>query len=371
MTKVLIVGGYGAFGSRIADRLAGDTNLRLVLAGRDVQHAELLAHALGAASGRELDAVAFDSRMATPEQLREIGADLVINASGPFQLHDYTLAWAAVAAGCHYVDLSDARGFVAGIVELDAAARDAGVLVVSGASTVPALSSAVVDAHLDQFAQLDTIRLGISPGNKYHPGAATTASVLNMIGTPLPMARDGEPRVVRGWSGLHRHRFPGGGGRLMSYADMPDLYVFPQRYAGLRTLETYAGTEVPVFHLGLTALAWARRLGVLREPERLTYRLLDAKQRLSFLGTDVGVMFVEMGGVKSNGTRHKLTWHLIARANHGPYVPATAAICLARKLALGALNDTGAKACTGLLALDDFHDAWADLAIETSAIEGA
>ena len=36
--------------------------------------------------------------------------------------------------------------FVAGIAALDAEARNAGVLVVSGASTVPAVSAAVVDA---------------------------------------------------------------------------------------------------------------------------------------------------------------------------------------------------------------------------------
>jgi hypothetical protein len=44
------------------------------------------------------------------------------------------------------VDLADGRDFVCGIDVLDPQAKAAGVLLLSGASSVPALSSAVVDA---------------------------------------------------------------------------------------------------------------------------------------------------------------------------------------------------------------------------------
>ena len=46
---------------------------------------------------------------------------------------------ACIAAGAHYLDLADARDFVARIGTLDAAARAAGVAIISGASSVPAL----------------------------------------------------------------------------------------------------------------------------------------------------------------------------------------------------------------------------------------
>lgn len=53
------------------------------------------------------------------------------------------MARACIALGCHYVNLADARAFVAGIDALDADARSGNVLVVSGASSVPCLTSAV------------------------------------------------------------------------------------------------------------------------------------------------------------------------------------------------------------------------------------
>ena len=151
---------------------------------------------------------------------------------------------------------------------------------------------------------------------------------------------------------------------------MPDLHVFPDRYRGLRTLQTYAGTEVSLFHLGVTAIAWARRLRLVRSPERFAGPLLAAKRRLGFLGSDVGVMFVELGGRDEDGYRSSLTWHLVARDNHGPYIPATPAIILAGKLARGEIAHRGALPCVGLLTLDDFLASWSDLAIETQLHQG-
>ena len=59
--------------------------------------------------------------------------------------HGYDVAKACIAWGCHYIDLADGREFVDGISALDALARENNVLVVSGASSVPCLTSALVD----------------------------------------------------------------------------------------------------------------------------------------------------------------------------------------------------------------------------------
>jgi saccharopine dehydrogenase-like NADP-dependent oxidoreductase len=43
-----------------------------------------------------------------------------VDAAGPFQGAEPRVARAAIAAGLHYVDLADARDFVAGFRALDA-----------------------------------------------------------------------------------------------------------------------------------------------------------------------------------------------------------------------------------------------------------
>jgi glycine/D-amino acid oxidase-like deaminating enzyme len=57
-------------------------------------------------------------------------------------------------------------------------AKAAGVLVASGASSVPALAAAIIDHHLPEFERLELIEHGITPANGYDPGVATTASIM-------------------------------------------------------------------------------------------------------------------------------------------------------------------------------------------------
>src|SRR5262245_56355194 len=127
-TRVLLLGAYGFFGSRIAAGLACNPRVQLVLAGRDEKKATELAYQLGltAANARVLDAT--DGRLAI--LLKKLDIQVLINTAGPFQEQSYGVAQAAIAAGCHYLDLADGRAFVSGITRLDAAARAAGVSVV-------------------------------------------------------------------------------------------------------------------------------------------------------------------------------------------------------------------------------------------------
>ncbi|MFV0409912.1 MAG: hypothetical protein ACK5LJ_09515 [Paracoccus sp. (in: a-proteobacteria)] len=74
---------------------------------------------------------------------------MVVDAARPFHAYGddpYRLARTAIAAGLHYLDLSDNAAFRAGITALDAQTRAAGCCVISGLSSVPALSSAAVRA---------------------------------------------------------------------------------------------------------------------------------------------------------------------------------------------------------------------------------
>jgi hypothetical protein len=64
-----------------------------------------------------------------------------------------------------------------------------------------------------------------------------------------------------------------------------------------------------------------------------------------------------------DGRPRRLTWHLVAGSGHGPYIPATPAVMVARKLLSGALATRGAMACLGLFTLDELVEEIADLDI--------
>ncbi len=355
--RILVVGGYGAFGARIVERLALQDDRDIIVAGRSEAKATQFVANLPISRSSRLSSVGFDARDATALRLRELGAGVIVNASGPFQEQDYTLARAAIGAGAHYVDIADARGFVCGIGELNAAAHAAGVTVVSGASSVPGLSSSVVAAHADAFHTLDHIDIAISPGNRFDPGLATTASVLRGVGAPIRMMVQADERTVHGWQGLRRVEFPGLGPRFLGYVDVPDLTLLAQRYPGVGTIRFQAGVEVGLFHLGLWGLSWLARAGLVRRPEVLARPLLAAKRALGFLGSDRGGMRLVLGGRDESGRTRVITWSLVAGSGHGPYVPALGAVVLVTKLLNGEFAGGGALPCVGLFTLDEFAEA--------------
>jgi hypothetical protein len=367
MKRIVVVGGYGAFGARVAERLARDPSLGIIVAGRTASKAKLAAAALAGSGVARLEHATLDAEAPVKGQILRLAPDILINASGPFQHQGYGLARACIEAGVHYIDLADARRYVNGFAALDAAARAAGVLAVTGASSVPALAAAVVDDLAQQFDRLQSIVYGISPGNSFDPGPATTSSILSALGKPFPISVAGASAIVHGWQGLHRHRFPGLGQRLFGYCEVPDLDLFPARYPGLETVRFYAGVEVALFHLSLWLLSWPCRFGLLRRPERLSGPLLWLKRRFSWLGSDRGGMFMTLGGTGPDGGARQVDWHIIAGSGHGPYIPAVPSVIVATKLAREEIEARGALACLGLFTLAEFMAEIADLDIRAGA----
>jgi saccharopine dehydrogenase-like NADP-dependent oxidoreductase len=360
--RVLLIGASGVFGSRIARQLAGDPRFQLTLAGRQLVSLTALSEALGDPSIQTavLDVAAADLVAA----IARLHPQLVIHAAGPFQAQDYRVAEACLSYGCDYVDLADGRDFVGGIAGLDDRAKAAGRLLVSGASTVPAVSSAVVDALLPRFGALEGVEHAISPGNRAPRGEATVAAILGYCGRPVQLWRDGHWQQGRGWMLTRRQTFPFGR-RWVGLCDVPDLELFPLRYPGVQQVVFRAGLELKRLHFGTLAAAWLVRLGLIRDLARYAPRLRRFSEWFLAAGSDVGGMVVELAGRDAQGQPLRLRWSLSAIAGDGPQIPAMPAVVLARKLADGELSACGAMPCMGLFTLDEALAALTGYAIET------
>jgi saccharopine dehydrogenase-like NADP-dependent oxidoreductase len=352
MLSVLVLGGYGFFGTRIAKALVEDPRIRVLIGGRDREKAAATAHALGLPAQQSVSVDAHGGDLAA--RLRALGVGVVVHTAGPFQTQGYDVAQAAIDAGWHYIDLADGREFVAGITALDAQARRKGVSVVSGASSLPALTSAVVDRYAPQFAELTAIRIGIATGARA-PGLATVRAVFGYLGKPFTRLEDGAWVTTHGGLDLHRHRFPEPvGARWMSSCDVPDLEVLPARYATVRTVTFHAGFASNVGHLVVYALAGLVRGGLLNSALPLAGALHRLARIIEPIVSHRGGMFVTLEGTGHRGEALSLTWHLLAAQNHGPQIPCGAAIALVRKLANGHALPLGAMACVGLLSIEEF-----------------
>lgn len=347
--RVFIIGGYGNFGGFITRRLSGDAALEVVVAGRSLEKARAFAANFPLVRAAKVD-VARDLAGA----LGDMRPDIVIHASGPFQGQGYDVAKACIAVGSHYIDLADGRDFVAGITDLDDAAKAKGVCVISGASSVPCLTSAIVDHHLDQFHRLVSLDYGITTAQQTNRGLATTAAILGYVGKPFPTLKDGRGHIVYGWQDLRSRRFPGLGRRFLGNCDVPDLELFPERYPDLTSIRFAAGIEVPVLHFGLWGLSWLVRLGMIGKLERAAPMLLAASRWFDGLGSANSGFHMTMAGVGAEGRDKTVTFDLTAKSGDGPYIPCTPAILLARRLAKDDDIPAGAKPCIGLLTMDEY-----------------
>jgi hypothetical protein len=359
--RVLILGGYGFFGSRIAAALARDPRIELIVAGRNADKATALAYQLGltAEHAVKLDATAPNFT----GLLRKFGVKTLIHTAGPFQGQGYEVARAAIAAGSNYLDLADGREFVGGIARLDGEARAAGVSVVSGASSLPALTSAVIDRYLPQFSRLDAVRTGITSGAVI-PGPATLRGVLGYCGKPFRVLENGAWGSAYGWLDTRRHEFPRPvGARWLGRCDVPDLDLLPQRYPSLKSVSFHAGFASDTAHRLIEKLALQVRAGKLADAAMFTGLLSRLGRWMQPLFSDRGAMFVRLEGLDDDGVPLALTWNLVARENHGPRIPCGPAISLARKLAAGVGVPAGAMPCMGLLSVEDILDTLKGLAI--------
>ena len=366
MKRVLVLGGYGVFGGRVAERLADD-GFEVVVAGRSRRKAEAFC------AGRPgLIAAAVDRDNGFEAALRRLAPWAVVDAAGPFQKLDYGVPEACTAAGAHYVDLADARGFVTGTGALDAAARAAGVSVISGASSVPALSGAVVRSLTAGMDLVTKVELSISASNRATVGDSVVRAMLSYAGRSFPVRRAGRWETARGWTQPRRERYalPGAESlrpRWTALADVPDVQLLPERLPGQPGVSFRAGAELPLQTWALAAAALLVRLRLLRSAERLAPLVPTLRRLTGRLGSDTSAMTVEVWG-RTGGRRLRRRWTLIAERGDGPHIPALAAPLLLRRLRDGGLPP-GARDAGELLDLADFEPALSALAVRHAAAE--
>lgn len=350
MLRILLIGATGTFGVLLAKGLAREKDIVTILGGRTRETLEALQRELG---GEPTEIAVLDRDVLTAAALRMLRADMVVDAAGPFQDSRTAVIEAAIEAGCAYADLADGRAFVAGVTQFDAQARTHGVSVLSGASSTPALSHAVIDTLTAGWRGIDTIRAMISPGSSAH-GLSLVRGVLSYIGRPMTVFREGGWRMVPGWGATRRMAIPGLRCGWASLCETPDLDLFVARYRPAKTAEFLCSLEVPLMHLGMSIIGLLVRTNLLRRPERHAVFLRRLAGLAARLGADRGGMVVEVEGRDDGDKPVSARWSLRAPPGNGPNVPTLAALALVRRLRDGRGLPVGAGPCVGFLELADF-----------------
>jgi hypothetical protein len=370
-SRILILGGYGTFGGRLARLLSDDRRAELLIAGHSLRKAEELCATLP--PGAERTAVLFERDADVDAQLRAIAPAIVVDAMGPFQAYGdspYRIVEACLRHGAHYLDLADDPKFVRGIARFDDGAKTRGLFALSGVSTFPVLTAAAVRSLLTGIRRLDSISGGIAPSPYAGVGISVIRAIASYAGKSISIRRDA--RIVRAYPFTETTRFTiAVPGRLplrplrFSLVDVPDLEALPKLWPEVASVWMGAAPVPPILHSALRGLAWLVRLRIL--PTLLPLAsLIHWTSNVLHWGEHRGGMFVEIRGLDEEGQTAR-SWHLLAEGDDGPFIPAMAAEAIIRRYLDGAVPAAGARPALRELELSDYGRRFEAQAIEVGS----
>lgn len=145
--QVLILGGTGRIGSKVAADLLDHTSAQVTIAGRNLPKGEQKSNSLG-------DRVRFlGIDLADLDALRDAIAqsNVVVHCAGPFHYRDASVLQLCIAQGVNYVDVSDHPSFTRKALEYRAEATAAGVTAVVNTGIFPGISNSMVRQGVEQL----------------------------------------------------------------------------------------------------------------------------------------------------------------------------------------------------------------------------
>jgi len=347
---ILIIGGTGVFGRRLASHLARTEGYRVALGSRSLARSEALAAQIAARPETKaaLVPVAFDVTSGLAATLAEVRPRIVVDCSGPFQHLDYRTPEAVADAGADFVDLADARDYIHGFeAALDARFRSKGLVALTGASSSPALAASAVAALTGGWQRIDHIEIAIMPGGQSEVGEAAVVAALSYCGRPVPIVLGRKLGVAAGWGSAQLLSIKGLGCRTVAPVETADAELLHALYPAAASIRFSAGLGSSLEQWGLRVIASLHRWRVLGDPGRLAPLLTRARKLTRLFTGATGAMLVRVVGLDHVGRWTQAEWRLIAHQNQGPQVPPSPAAAAVRAILAGNVFP-GARVALGL-----------------------
>lgn len=224
-----LVLGAGQQGRAIAFDLLRDPDTEIILADRDP---DLLEEVYSWLDDPRVDLEPLDA--SNVEELEAVmeDADATISAL-PYRFN-LGATEAAIAAKTHLIDLGGNNDVVAGQLELDAAAKEAGIVVIPDCGLAPGLSAILAADVANRFSRIHElkIRVGGLPqrpqGELDYMLTFNVEGLLNEYSEPCVAVVDGETVLVEPLGDIERVNFPEPWGELEAFNTSGGLSTLPR-----------------------------------------------------------------------------------------------------------------------------------------------
>jgi saccharopine dehydrogenase-like NADP-dependent oxidoreductase len=358
--SILIVGGYGEVGRRIAAHLAPDYPDRIIIAGRNPLRASSLADRVG--HGVRPMRLDIDDRAAIGAAIK--GVSLLVACVRQREPH---LLRAAIEHGLAYTDIAP-FGIWREAVALRATAQAKEARIVLGAGLVPGISSVLARAAAERLGEIDVLHtsLLLATGDAFGPDALDY--LLSEITRSFVVVEDGHERSVRSFTDGRRVRFPAPIGSRVAYrAPFTDQLSYPETL-GARTAACRLTLDPPWVTALVAALVRSRVVYLTDRPglRPALKRLIVTLQR-AYAGRDRYALVVEAGNRSGGSLRLSVTGH---NQSEGTAIGAT---LIAAALDRGEVDCPGVWFPEQVIAVDPFFAGLSaqGLAVVAGGAEGA
>jgi saccharopine dehydrogenase (NAD+, L-lysine forming) len=328
-TDILIAGGYGTVGHRVAADLAPDYPGRVVVAGRSAEKAVQLAVALGKGTrGRQIDVGDPDSVEAALE-----GVGVVMSCIDQPEPH---LLRAAIGRGLAYTDIAPHLMTRRTTEAMKAEAAQSGARIVLGAGLAPGISSLLARMGADRVGAVESVESNVllSAGDAYGP--ASRNYIMGEIARAYAVRIEGREVPMRPFSGSARVEFPPPLGERTAYPfPFSDQVFFPETL-GARTAITRLVLDPHWLGTLLSVLVRLRVTAVLRQrggSQERVQRLIARLQR-RYKGRDWYGVVVDVRGARGR------VWASLAGRGQASGT-AIGAAAVVRALAEGEVEQSG------------------------------
>ncbi|ANV87159.1 saccharopine dehydrogenase family protein [Picosynechococcus sp. PCC 7117] len=275
--KILILGGTGRIGQRVAAAIAPLGSVTVT--GRSGRTAKALQ---GTFLRLDLeDLAALEKAIANH--------DLVIHCAGPFHRRDGRVLQTCIHQGKNYIDVSDHRCLYQKLKPLTQAATEAGIIAVCNAGVFPGISNSMVRLGVEQLDEPHKIELYYGVAGSGGAGETVLTTTFLGLGEPFLVFQGGTWQAKQPYSKPTIIDFPAPIGKTTVYwFDVAETFTFAESFP-VETVVTKFGS-LPNFYNQLT-----RAMTLLPESLRQHPRIIQGLSKIGYGMTKLTDSFTGVG----------------------------------------------------------------------------
>jgi lysine 6-dehydrogenase len=239
--RALVLGATGVIGRRTTGELLRSSEVdEVVLLGRSEDSLVALADLFG--GGDRIGIAVCDINDSSRLVAHARAVEVVVSAAGPGYVTEIPSIQACIEASTSYISINDDHDASAAALQLDAAAKEVGATIISGAGVSPGVTDLLAASAIAELDDAYEIRISLSVSSADESGAASTEQVLAALDRPAPYVSEG--RLVE--------RIAGRSGKLIYFPEPvgwidtfrmghPEVHMLQRMYPAIPAIEYRIG----------------------------------------------------------------------------------------------------------------------------------